>query len=1340
MKKLLATIAAATGIAASAFAATWTDPSTGIEWTYTVTNNEAVIGRLYKKAAIPVTTSGDITIPSTLGGKPVTIIGEYSFQGCDAITGVTIPSSVWLIESYAFASCTNLPGVTIPPNVKTLHGGVFDQCVSFGSMTIPSTVTNITGGIFSRCYNLTNVAIEARLKRIPPKMFYSCWSLKDVNIPAAVTNIDEFAFYECNSLPSATLPSGLTCIGQAAFEGCSKFTSMDIPAGVRRIGGSAFYRCGGLAGPIVIPEGVTEIEDGVFHLCSKLESVVIPSTVTNIGRQAFSWCEKLVDADIPSGVTSIGASAFSGCYKLPSVTIPSGIKNIADSVFSNCRSLTSVEIPDAVTNIGAFAFSECRNLESVTIPQGVKGIGESAFKFCGKLEGVDIPQAVRYIGGSAFYTCESLDHVAIPDGVRNIAPLSFSNCIRLSDLTIGAGVTNIGNSAFYGCSSLRSVTIPDSVVDIGGNAFGSCRQLAGVTFGAGLKSIGDYAFTHPNQLVVANLPQGVTNIGYHAFGHVDLVEMSISPNVVNVASNAFYRFGWPLETVHVAKGDASRVRALLEGTGYDTSGVTFVEDMFFGDLETATQDVVLWDGAVLHGRMYAESTHKMSILDGATVTLRNATIDGFNNYQYMFAGLTCLGDATIVLEGANVVEGFYQDYPGIYVPYGSTLTIKGSGSLAAASSGRAAGIGGGYYMECGNIDIREGTVVATGGQYSAGIGGGYSADSGAIHVRAGITSVTATCGDGCTNPIGKGRDGSGSTASIASGLKKTVSGGGSTWTITPAPTEAETFTVTFNATGGVVSPGTKDVEKNKKVGELPAATKDGHTFSGWFTAASGGERVTEQTYIHDDVTFYAHWTANGGSDLSQVTGPTMFVNGNVMTGTLGGNYRISIADGATVTLSDVCIAGVDDSSCKWAGITCEGDATIILEGVNYVRGFYYAYPGIYVPANKTLTIQGNGSLEVCSSGNGAGIGAGYYDLPCGNIVINGGNIVSDGGTASAGIGASNGGSCGNITINGGTITATSKSEAAGIGAAWDGSTCGNITINGGTITANGGYRGAGIGSAYSSGCGLVDIRGGTITATGGNGAAGIGSGSMGECGNILIDSGIARVTATCGSNGINPIGAGNGGTAGEVDVHSHLADIPEGDRRIVGHMCKVEFIAVNGSVSPDSMQVLMGDPIGELPVATRTGHSFAGWFDKLDAGNQYIATDIVNEESHFWLYAHWTKDVYTITLDANGGFATLTSASVEFEEYFNLEYVPDPTRKGYEFDGWFTEPTGGTLVNSVYGQSNVTYYAHWTELPVRGTTRTRTESRTCSAMRSMFLRASSRLSESSSTMRARLSS
>ena len=61
MRKLIALIAAAVATSATlpAFAETWTDPSTGIEWTYTVTNNEAVIGRLYKKAAIPVTTSGD---------------------------------------------------------------------------------------------------------------------------------------------------------------------------------------------------------------------------------------------------------------------------------------------------------------------------------------------------------------------------------------------------------------------------------------------------------------------------------------------------------------------------------------------------------------------------------------------------------------------------------------------------------------------------------------------------------------------------------------------------------------------------------------------------------------------------------------------------------------------------------------------------------------------------------------------------------------------------------------------------------------------------------------------------------------------------------------------------------------------------------------------------------------------------------------------------------------------------------------------------------------------------------------------------------------------------------
>jgi hypothetical protein len=152
--------------------------------------------------------------------------------------------------------------------------------------------------------------------------------------------------------------------------------------------------------------------------------------------------------------------------------------------------------------------------------------------------------------------------------------------------------------------------------------------------------------------------------------------------------------------------------------------------------------------------------------------------------------------------------------------------------------------------------------------------------------------------------------------------------------------------------------------------------------------------------------------------------------GEILTGTLGKNVKISIADGATVTLKDVTINGVN-AGYNWAGITCNGDATIILEGTNTVRGFDFRYPGIYVPAGHTLTIKGSGSLTASSNGSGAGIGGGY-NISCGNIVIEGGTINAIGGSCLAGIGGGYQSSCGNINIKGANVTATGGSLAGSI--------------------------------------------------------------------------------------------------------------------------------------------------------------------------------------------------------------------------------------------------------------------------------------------------------------------
>lgn len=187
-------------------------------------------------------------------------------------------------------------------------------------------------------------------------------------------------------------------------------------------------------------------------------------------------------------------------------------------------------------------------------------------------------------------------------------------------------------------------------------------------------------------------------------------------------------------------------------------------------------------------------------------------------------------------------------------------------------------------------------------------------------------------------------------------------------------------------------------------------------------------------------------------DLAAVTENTTVPNGYTLTGTLGGNYKISIADGATVTSDGVTINGTNDNSYQWAGITCEGDATIILSGTNTVKGFDPERPGIYVPTGKTLTIQGTGSLNASSNGKGAGIGGGWQ-IHCGNIVIQGGTITATGGNSAAGIGGGCNGTSGDITITDGVtrVTATKGTDGpCSIGKGFNppGGACGNVTVGG----------------------------------------------------------------------------------------------------------------------------------------------------------------------------------------------------------------------------------------------------------------------------------------------------
>lgn len=284
-------------------------------------------------------------------------------------------------------------------------------------------------------------------------------------------------------------------------------------------------------------------------------------------------------------------------------------------------------------------------------------------------------------------------------------------------------------------------------------------------------------------------------------------------------------------------------------------------------------------------------------------------------------------------------------------------------------------------------------------------------------------------------------------------------------------------------------------------------------------------------------------------NLSTLTADFVAQNTDVLTGTLQANVKITIADSATVTLDGVTIKGESNNSYDWAGLTCAGSATLILQdgSENVVKGFHNTRPGIYVPSGSTLTIKGTGTLTASSNGLGAGIGGGNK-ISCGNIIIVGGTITASGGNGSAGIGGGTGAydsnTCGAITISGGIVTATGGENAPGIGGGYSSGAeaiCGDITITDGTVTAKGGKYAAGIGSGYAYGnvasCGNILISGGIVEAEGSDCSAGIGGGAgldtgMGykyesQCGTITIENTFTSVKAIKGAGATNSIGAGN---------------------------------------------------------------------------------------------------------------------------------------------------------------------------------------------------------------------
>ena len=160
---------------------------------------------------------------------------------------------------------------------------------------------------------------------------------------------------------------------------------------------------------------------------------------------------------------------------------------------------------------------------------------------------------------------------------------------------------------------------------------------------------------------------------------------------------------------------------------------------------------------------------------------------------------------------------------------------------------------------------------------------------------------------------------------------------------------------------------------------------------------------------------------------------------------------------------------------------------------------------------------------------------------------------------------------------------------------------------------------------------------------------------------------------------------------------------------VQAELCKITFDAHDGSGRKEVMEVEKGVII-TLPDCsfTRDGHKFIGWGARKSSTSPFIYPGDTYKAAKRTFYAIWKEldRPVTVTVDYNhDGLPTDERTCVVGKGYDYIydngdavsSPLPDPTRFGYEFVGWYDAPAGGNEISADYTLTSdpITIYAHW---------------------------------------------
>lgn len=458
------------------------------------------------------------------------------------------------------------------------------------------------------------------------------------------------------------------------------------------------------------------------------------------------------------------------------------------------------------------------------------------------------------------------------------------------------------------------------------------------------------------------------------------------------------------------------------------------------------------------------------------------------------------------------------------------------------------------------------------------------------------------------------------------------------------------YTATFNGNGGgTPSPSTITKTYGSELGTLPTCSRTGYTFLGWYTASSGGTKISSTTKITSTVTYYAQWSinsytltydVNGGNAVSPASKSVQYGSayGTLPTPTKSSNAEYTYAFAGWYTAAS---GGTQVTANTTMGA---GNTTIYAHWTATRRSYTVSYQTTYGTLNKTsqsVVYNSKGSCTLTMPDNTAEFTytfVGWYTASNGGGTKVGSELTLETPAIK-----------GTVTYYA-YVTRSTKSYTHTFNANGGG------TVSPATIT-----------KTYNTALGTLP----TVSRTGYTFVGWFDTSAA---------SGGTQATTTTKVTGTKTWYA-------RWSINSYTFTFDK-----------------NGGNTPSSTTITKeyNTAVGTLPTCTRNAdntytYTFAGWFDtSASSGGTQLTTTTKVTSNKTW-YARWTSTYknYTVTWDGNGGTPSKSSSSFHYNDA--LGTLPTATRTGYTFKGWSTSKTGTVNVSTITKvTANVTYYAVWT--------------------------------------------